>query len=310
MNYFCLDIGGTQTRGALFAPDGLLMARAEGAGGALSLGAEQAETAIRDVWQKVCAALSAQQQPAPANTQIFAGIAGYSLPGRADDLGKRLADFDHSEFFGDGYGALLSATNGAPGALISVGTGVTALRLDAAGKTLALSGWGFPAGDLGSGMWLGLQLTGALTKHLDGVTLSPPIPASLIAGALEIIGDDPNRFMSWQAGAKPRAYASLAPLIVDHASAGDAFCQQMLTHAACEIVALAKALYGGQTGPVHLAGGLGKILLAYCRALAPGFGWQANAVDPVSGIYLIASGQVPRETLLTRPGLADFLANK
>lgn len=310
MIYFCLDIGGTQTRGALFAPDGILLARADGLGGALSLGAEQAEIAIRDVWQKLCAKLAAQQKPQPAETRIFAGIAGYSLPGRADDLGNRLSDFDHAEFFGDGYGALLSATKGAPGALISVGTGVTALRLDDAGKTLALSGWGFPAGDLGSGMWIGLQLTGALTKYLDGVTLSPPIPPALVTAALAVIGDDPNRFMAWQSSAKPRAYASLAPLIVDHASAGDAFCQQILTRAAGEIVALADALYGGQTGAIHLSGGLGKILLPYCRALAPGFDWQAEEVDPVSGIYLIACGQVPRETLLPRPGLADFLANK
>lgn len=313
MHYFCLDIGGTSTRGAVFTPDGVILARAQSVGGALSLGAERAETAIRDVWQKICDAVSTApdtEMPMPAQVKIFAGIAGYSLPGLADDLGNRLSDFAHGTFFSDGYGALLSATNGKPGALISVGTGVTALRLNEAGETLSISGWGFPAGDLGSGMWLGLQLTGALTKHLDGIVLSPSPSPSLIAAALKIIGTDPDRFMAWQTSAKPRAYASLAPLIVDHAAGGDVFCQQMLGAAAREIVDLANALYGDEKGLVHLAGGLGEILLPYCTNLGPRFEWQADEIDPVSGIYLLASGQAPRIALLPRPRLADFLAKQ
>lgn len=309
MQFFCLDIGGTETRGALLTHDGTVRARAKGPGGALSLGAAQAEESIRTVWSEIQHALT-PESVSPGDTKLFAGIAGRGLPGRAEELGARLNDFAHTHFVGDGYGALLSATDGQPGALISVGTGVTAQRLDASGDTLALSGWGFPAGDHGSGAWLGLWLTGALTQYLDGVTFDPPFPAALADAVMEIAGDDPNQIMAWQTTAKPQAYGSLAPLIVDCAATGDPFCQHMLRSAASEIVRLASALYNGKHGDIHLSGGLGAVLLPYCCEQAPAFGWQTGSIDPVTGIHLMATGQAPDEKLLPRPKLSAHHTDK
>lgn len=308
MHYFCLDVGGTQTCGALFATDGTELARARSVGGALSLGSGPAEAAVRDVWQEICQTLG-DGAISPGQTKLFAGIAGNTLPGRADELAARLSEFAACTFFGDGYGALLSATGGKPGAMISVGTGVTALHIDENGKTLSLSGWGFPAGDLGSGMWLGLQLTGILTKYFDRVTLSPMPSKALVGDAQQIIGDTAGKIMMWQSGAKPRDFASLAPLIVAHAAKNDPFCRDLLDRAAHEIVVLAQALFRSGSDrtseqSVCLAGGLNQVFLPLCRAQADAFLWHANAIDPVSGIYLCASGQVGLETLLPRPGLA------
>lgn len=309
MQYFCLDIGGTETRGALYAQDGTVRARATGPGGALSLGAAQAETSIRAVWQQITDALGSEAPP-PGNTKLFAGIAGRGLPGATTELGERLGGFAQTHFVGDGYGALLAATEGKSGALISVGTGVTAQRLDADGNCLALSGWGFPAGDQGSGAWLGLWLTGALTKHLDGVTLAPPLPSELAKSVMAITGEETQQIMAWQTGAKPGAYASLAPLIVGHAAKGDAFCQHMLKSAASEIVGLARALYDGAEGDIHLSGGLSAILQPYCCEQAPAFGWEIGSIDPVAGIHLLATGQAPDEKLLPRPGFSALKTNE
>ncbi len=301
MHFFCLDIGGTETRGAIFTKDGGLIGRAKGAGGALSLGVEQAEAAIRAVWEEIAASaadLSAH------STEICAGVAGFSLPGRAAALSDRLHDFAGVSCVGDGYAALLAATEGRPGALISVGTGVTALRLDEDGETLALGGWGFPAGDLGSGAWLGLQLVGLLTKHLDGVPLQPPFPAGLQQELQQIAGTTAADLIQWQTTARPRQFGSLVPPLVTSAEAGDEFSEHLLAMAGREIADLARALYRGRPGEVVLSGGLGAILAPYCRVAAPQMDWLTKAIDPVAGLFLLATGKAPQQRLKPRPGFA------
>lgn len=303
MQVFCLDIGGTGTRASLFSPSGEVLARSEGLGGALSLGVERTEDAIRHAWQAVSALAGSSAEPAP-QTRLAAGIAGKGLPGRTEALAARLADFAAVDIVGDGYGMLLGATDGKPGALISVGTGVTALRLDATGETLALSGWGFPAGDLGSGAWLGLKATGLLTKYLDGVALKPPMSADLARRIMGIAGTTADAIMGWQTGAKPRDFAALAPFLVEYANKGDAFGLQLLSEAAREIADLATALYPSGRGEISLAGGLGAILLPFCQQQAGGFAWAICTGDPTRGLFLLSIGAAPPERLTPRPGLA------
>jgi len=297
---FCLDIGGSGTRGALFDGEGNELARAQGAGGALSLGARRAEAAINDVWGQICTQLELGAKT-KKTTRLWAGIAGRGLPGRAKELSARLDDFLQTRFVADGYGALLAATRGLPGALISIGTGVTALRLDEKGNTLMLSGWGFPAGDLGGGAWLGLQLCSALSRYIDGVGQSPPLPAFLAQNLMEIVGRTPHQFMEWHTRAEPHMFASLAPLIVNGAKGGDQFCRQLLERAAREIAALAAALYGGKSGTVYLRGGLAAPLYPLCARIKASFDWRPTRSDPVLGLYLLASGQAPGEEILKRP---------
>lgn len=302
MFVFCLDIGGTETRGALFGPDGNELARASGPAGALSLGVEASEAAIRGVWAHVTAQVS--HPPALDETRLCAGLAGMGLAGRVQALKHQLADFQDTHFVGDGYAALIATTQGAPGALISVGTGVAALRLDAKGQTITLSSWGFPAGDLGSGAWLGLRLTNVLTRYLDGIPDDPPLTDAMADQILHITGDTPSKIMEWLTGSRARQYASLAPVIVEFAENGDPFARQMLRAAAAEITAVAAALYGADPGDVNLSGGLGRILQPYCAEQAPQFDWRFGASDPVLGAYLIAVGKAPKEALRTRPRMS------
>jgi glucosamine kinase len=312
--YFCLDIGGSGTRGALFANNGDEMGRAQGPGGALSLGVENAHTAIMTVWRDICAELN--MDPNRSRTiALWAGIAGKSLSARTEQLVSRLVvsrlgGFSKARFVGDGYGALLAATGGKPGGLISVGTGVTALFMNGSGAVLALGGWGFPAGDKGGGAWMGLQLVGALCQHMDGVSMDPPFPAQLAENIFAITGPTPRHLQQWQTEASPGQFGALAPLVVEMAKENEAFCQQVLDRAALEIVALARALVSKppdlQHPPlIHLSGGLGPILLPRCQKQAPDLQWAAPEIDPVNGIYLLASGQAPDENPLPRPFFLD-----
>jgi glucosamine kinase len=302
MKIFCLDIGGTGTRGTLFAPDGTIIGHAKSDGGALSLGVERSEAAIRDVWTTICGECALST--ATANeTKLVAGIAGISLPGRGAALAATLNDFASTQFVSDGYGALLAATGGQPGVMISIGTGVTAMRLDGDGNCLSISGWGFPAGDLGSGAWLGLQLLGLLMKVYDGIHMDPCISPDLADDIIAVTGSKQAEIVAWQSGAKPQAYGALAPIIVKYAQAGDRLCIQLLEQAAAEIVGLARTLCHGELDSIQLSGGLGGIRLPYCAALNPSLHWHAEKIDPIEGILLLAKGGAPDEKLSPRPGL-------
>lgn len=304
MYIFCLDVGGTGTRGALFTENGEELARASARGGALSLGVEQSHNAIETVWNAICQQAS-DSKISRENTTLLAGIAGYGLPGRNADLVQRLNQFGDVYTCSDGYGALLAATDGKPGALISIGTGVIAMRLREDAKTLCISGWGFPAGDLGSGAWLGLQLVGDLTKYCDGVALTPPLQASLVAEIAEITGCETAEIMEWQCNGRPAQFASLAPLIVAGAKSDDPYCINLLARAATELVAIADALWEQQDGVVFLAGGLASTLRPYCNELSPRHDWSLSTGDPLLGLLTIAMNKAPREDQLKRHGASS-----
>ncbi|MCB1516325.1 MAG: hypothetical protein KDJ19_01715 [Hyphomicrobiaceae bacterium] len=299
---FCLDLGGTGTRGALFSAEGKLVGRAEGEAGALSLGAEAAERAIREVWARLGVHLP--DHPPAANVAIWAGIAGSGLPGRAKDLRNRLSDFADVTIIGDGYASLLGATSGKPGALIAVGTGVGAVRLDLQKKVTALSGWGFPAGDLGSGAWIGLEFFRAALKSLDGSPVFPGISPQTLNRFVGMCGPTDNDLMQWHTGARPKQFAGLAPMVLDAAADGDAFCDDLLNRAAREIADVAIALRVKDL-PVHIGGGLGKSLMHRLAATEPDIDWQPASGDAVQGLLLLAQGKAPPEIFQKRPG---FLA--
>lgn len=300
-HYFCLDLGATGTRGALFDSKGVELARAHKKAGALSLGATQSFDAIKQVWTEVCINCAHNPQ-ATRHVKIALGIAGYGLKKQREQLFDLLNEFASVLITGDGYGAMIAASKGKPGALISVGTGVGALRLGVDGKTLAVSSWGFPAGDAGGGAWLGLTLFSDFLNAMDMIYSNPPIPLALINEIQELTGTSTQSIMKWQGDARPGDFGQLAPMIVASAKTGDAYCQKLLRQAARQISRVAVALQTGEIGTVFLAGGLGKILYPYCLDVAPGIDWHISRADPIYGIFLLASDQAPLMHLVERQG--------
>lgn len=298
----CLDLGGTGTRGALHDAAGNPLARAEGPAGAVSLGVETTLAAIAAIRAGL------PDLPAPARTRIVLGLAGIGLRDRVAALHERLSDHQSVQIVGDGYGALVDATGGRPGALIAVGTGVAAMRLFPDGTSRTASGWGFPAGDLGSGAWIGLQTVAALTRTLDGAggpgTLSP----DLAAAVMEIAGHTAPAIMDWHTRGRARDFARLAPLILTHAEVGEAFAVTLCRTAAAELAGVADSLWDGGPGGVMVSGGLARGLLPWLREVAPGRVWDLAEVDPLRGLCLMARGLAPAERLGPRPGLgrADY----
>jgi glucosamine kinase len=299
MWHLCLDMGGTKTVGALFDPAGREVARAQAGPGAVSLGVDVAEAAVRAVWAGV---------GSPAGVQVCAGLAGIGLRDRVAALAARLADFAPVTIVGDGYGMLLSATAGAPGALVAVGTGVAAMRLMPDGRFRTLSGWGFPAGDLGSGAWIGLQAVGALTRHVDRVTVGPEMGDGLARALVAALGGGAGAIMVANTEGRARDFAALAPLVIAAAEAGDAAARGILAGAGAEIGAVGRALWDAGPGDVHLSGGLAAALAPWVRVAAPERDWPVTAADALAGLSLMARGLAPGERLIARPGMtaADY----
>jgi glucosamine kinase len=296
MWHLCLDMGGTGSRGALFGPDGREVARAVTGPGAISLGLETSEAAVRALWAEVGRGHEA------GAVAVAIGLAGIGLRDRVAALAARLDGFARVTIAGDGYGALLSATGGAPGALIAVGTGVAAMRLMPDGRFRTLSGWGFPAGDIGSGAWIGLQAVAALTRHIDGAESGARMTVAFAGALVAALGGTAAAIMDRTAGRPAGAFAALAPVVI--AAEGDPVAEAILRQAAAEIAAVGRALHDGSGGDVHLTGGVAPALAPLVREAAPERAWHLAEADPLAGLSLMARGLAPEERLIARPGMA------
>lgn len=297
MLHLCLDLGGTGSRAALFDAGGTSLARVEGPAGAVSLGIDRTLAAIAVLRDGLSV------RSAPQDTTLCIGLAGIGLRDRVAALADALRSFRTVTIVGDGYGALLAATRGQPGALIAVGTGVAAMRLMLDGSCRTASGWGFPGGDLGSGAWIGLRTIAALTRRIDAPEAAGAMPAELARNVMEITGSTAPAIMDWQTQGRAGDFARVAPVIAMAAKAGDSFATRLMQAAAGELAKVAGALWDGAQGPVFLTGGLGPALQPYCLALAPDCGWTLARADPLAGLSLLARGLAPSERLVARPGL-------
>jgi N-acetylglucosamine kinase-like BadF-type ATPase len=159
---------------------------------------------------------------------------------------------------GDVEAALVGAHGTRCGVLLIAGTGSVAYGINAAGETALVSGWGYLLGDEGGGYWLGLQGLQAAVREVDG--RGPK--TSLTTALLKDYGlPDRSRLIEWlyRTEARTREIAALAPVILDHAAAGDTVARQLVELAARELVLAIRSVYqrlGMENLSVAFAGGL------------------------------------------------------
>jgi len=138
--------------------------------------------------------------------------------------------------------ALVGAHGERRGVLVLAGTGSIAHAVNDAGEGLTIGGWGYLMGDKGSGYWLGLQALEAYIRHEDGTDTRP---TSLVARVRQACGfKDRFDIIPWLYQPAPDAskVASLAPLVLEEAQAGDARAQQIVSEGADELALLAQTL--------------------------------------------------------------------
>ena len=288
-----IDGGATGTRVRLGDASGTTLAEATAGPSSLTLGVDQA-------WRHIRAALSdALAQRGLGSDALTAARIGCALAGsrNASNLAvfRRTNPLDRPvEVMTDGYAGLVGGLGGRPGTVVAAGTGVAAHRLLPDGTSRYCSGWGFPAGDEGGGAWIGLQAVHVLLRTLDGRDRR----GSALAERLGyVLGCDVDTVQQWLQSAPATKYASLAPIVVDAAAAGDAVARDILTRAGSELAIAVAALDGTDPAPaVALVGGLAAPLTPFLpEGLAARLTPAAGGV--LDGVMLVLTDQARAEVM-------------
>lgn len=289
---FLLDGGGSKTTAALRTSAGAELARCRV--GPANLYREPAAglAELRAAWVELCARTDLDPAAAAAATTVSAGLAGASGSVQRRAFADSFAGFAGRRLSSDGYIDFLGAFEDAPGALLSIGTGVVAFRRAAGQRPEIRAGWGFPTCDRGGGAWLGFRLAAEYLDHLDGIGKKCPLWAAAAAS----MGSDRAAILLWLARARAAEFAALAPAIVVNAEAGDPLASALLAEGADHLARLARAVVAGTGGALCLAGGLAEVYrpLLGGRVDAPVLP-PTQAPDPLRGAWLVAIGAAAPE---------------
>ena len=310
-----IDGGGTRTRLALVQADGTILGCAEG--GCCSfveLGVPGATEAFRSLWQAAWAKVG--QSPRPADA-LFIGSG--SILSESDEktcesiaVSAGLACGGAVRARNDAWSALAGGLRGQPGILLIAGTGCACLGRNPAGQTWRAAGWGHLLHDGGSAYALGLGAIIAATREADrrgpATSLTPIVMRTL---ELRDMTDIYRRMH--HDGVSRALVASLAPAVIEAATAGDAVSRELLESGATDLVEavvtvarqlrLHSPLLALTGGLIENAPPYRRLFLDRLATALPGFALATDGLDPVWGSVLLA-----HEQLTGSPAPAEFLA--
>ncbi len=253
-----VDGGGTGTRVKLADAGGRVLGLGEAGPSALGQGVAQAWRHIRQALQQAAELAGLGAVPLP-ECALGAGLSGANVLADAQDFIRTQPGFAAVLLENDGYTTVLGAHGGRPGLVVAAGTGTVGEVLRADGSRAIASGWGWICGDEGSGAWLGLRAMGHAQQALDGRAPVSELARRVWAAA----GRDRESILAWCASAGQHGYASLAPMVLDVADAGDAAAQALRAQAVLALEQLARSLDPQEELPLALAGSIAKRLFAH-----------------------------------------------
>ena len=254
-----VDGGGTSTRARVWHRGGVRVGEGRAGASGLMQGSAQAWGHIaRAVELAVADKLQADWPAAtPLNTALGLGLAGANNPVWAQHFLQTDPGYAQVALHSDAVTALHGAHDGAAGALVIFGTGAIGVVQDFQGVLRTVGGWGFPAGDEGSGADLGLQAIRLTQQALDGRRDA----SALTEAILQHVGGSRDTLLEWCGRANQNTYASCAPLVFAAAPA-DACAQGLVTLALDSLCAIAQALDPHERLPLVIAGSIGQQLMA------------------------------------------------
>lgn len=251
-----VDGGGTRCRARLEAEDGRVLGQGVSGPASMRFGLDVARDAILAATDQ---ALTEAGLTKGALKRVYAGIglAGTGQVNAREALESWEHPFAAAWFEGDGYLAWLGAFGGGDGGIVVVGTGSIGITYQ--DRTVRVGGYGFPVSDEGSGADLGLNALRHALRTLDGRAEATAFSKAVLAK----FANEPAQVIEWMESATATDYAALAPLVVEHASAGEPAARQLLSGAGAQIAALVEALFDKGAPRVALIGGLAEIVKGY-----------------------------------------------
>jgi glucosamine kinase len=257
-----VDGGATKTRVRVEDEAGCLLSEAEAGPANIRLSVAEAWDSIHAALQKACSSfnLSSHQRPV---FHVGMGLAGCEVAAAYQAFLNAPHPFATLVLVSDAYTACLGAHGGGEGAIIIAGTGVVGCQIQDE-HISKVSGYGFPHDDEGGGAWLGLEAVKLALQGLDG-----RLPLSDLARAVSLhLGLDLADLVEWANLANATAFASLAPLVIAQAQAGESNAIGLLQQAGHAIDRIGHALYAAQLPatpplPCVMVGGIAPFLQPY-----------------------------------------------
>ncbi|WP_442888902.1 N-acetylglucosamine kinase [Congregicoccus parvus] len=319
-----MDGGGTGTRAWVAQVDGRVLGVATGsASNVFHLGVDAAARELTTVAQRAWAAAEERGGQRLDVRGLFAGVAGAGAAADQAALASALARelgleasvcrVDH-----DLRVAHAGSLAGAPGVVLIAGTGAACYGRTADGQTARAGGWGPILDDGGSGHWLGIQAMRAIVRGADGRAEEPEFRAAVLThlgiGNLRAMIEG---LRAGETGGLSRArVATLAPLVLTAAMAGDTVADRIAAEGARELAAMAAsvmrrlAMDARPVGRVACVGGVierddhyrDRVMEALAE-LVPGVHAEPPGLPPVGGAVLLAlenTGRRPSTGTLTR----------
>jgi glucosamine kinase len=213
------------------------------------------------------------------------GLAGLNLPEQYERMERWAHPFARACLATDLEIACLGAHDGADGGVVIVGTGSSGY-VRVGERVRIIGGTGFPAGDTGSGAWLGLRALQAVLEATDGLA-----PATALVPLVERHFNASGRGIAeGVAGAPTSVYAELAPLVFDAARAGDAVAESIVRDAAAFLGRMVRKLLESHPPRLSLIGGVAPSIDAWLdddvrAALSP------PLAPPAMGAVLLARAE-------------------
>lgn len=297
-----IDGGGTGTRAVLVASDGTVLG--SGCAGPANVNTVGLDTALAQFLDATRQAWTSAGLPASSAASVFIGAAGLRASGSRQRLIERFESAGAvrpgcCDAAGDTESAHCGALAGAPGITLMVGTGSFCVGSDASGHRAECGGWGWLLDDVGGGAFLGLEALKAAVRALDGRSE----PTSLTARITRHANLPEARALPalmQRAESLPTLLASLAPLVLDEARAGDRVAGALLARGAAGLAELAVTVARPLTWPhpleIAITGGLGRsgepyqpLIEAAVRQRLPSSVAISPQLPPVGGSVLLAS---------------------
>jgi len=256
-----VDAGGSRTRVTVADSDGETIATSEREGAAVRPG--EIARSVSIIASAVRDALTTVHPTFGAPRALCAGVAGVGREGERRALAEALISeslADEVLVLTDAEIALADAFGDEAGIVLIAGTGSIAFGRGPAGEFRRVGGWGPAIGDEGGGLWIARRALSVVTAATDGREPETSLVGAILTAA-EI--DEVESLIPWAASATVSQIASLAPVVVASAEAGDLRANALLGLAAEELVlhvrTLARSLFQDERAAVQVALGGGLL---------------------------------------------------
>jgi glucosamine kinase len=252
-----VDGGGTQCRARLADAAGKTLG--EGSGGPANARLES-----KLVMQSILTASRGAAKAARlAEADLGRAHAGFGLAGGAQkaECARLLAEpnpFASIVIETDAYASWLGAHRGEDGAILIMGTGSNGFAV-VGGKQFQVSGWGAEISDEASGNWVGREAIRRALWAQDGRAAMTPFAEAVLAR----FGDSGEAIADFAKTARPTDFASLFPLVLEHAEKRDPLALALMEEAAGDAARMILRLLDHGAPTVSLIGGLAEPLTGW-----------------------------------------------